>query len=112
LSGRESPLTSAGPRQTGDVDAVIVGAGLASLSMLDRLRGLSLSPRVFAAGGIGGTWCWNHYPSAHRDVESMDYSHSFSDELQQEWRRTERYASQPWGVAAQKLLRWPLGQGH
>ena len=112
MSSREPPLTSAGPQQTGDVDAAIVGAGFAGLSMLDRPRGLGLSMRVFEAGGIGGTWCWNHYPGAHRDVESMDYSHSFSDELQQEWRRTERYASQPWGVAAQKLLRWPLGQGH
>src|SRR5436309_16061965 len=37
----------------------------------------------------------NRYPGARCDVESMDYSYSFSDELQQEWRWTERYASQP-----------------
>ena len=64
--------------------------------MLYRLRGLGLSARVFeAGGGIGGTWYWNRYPGARCDVESMDYSYSFSDELQQEWRWTERYASQP-----------------
>ena len=79
-----------------EVDAVIVGAGFAGLYMLHRLRGLGLSARVFEAGdGIGGTWYWNRYPGARCDVESMDYSYSFSDELQQEWRWTERYAAQP-----------------
>jgi len=78
------------------VDAVIVGAGFAGLYMLHRLRGLGLSARVFEAGkGVGGTWYWNRYPGARCDVESMDYSYSFSDELQQEWHWTERYASQP-----------------
>src|SRR5215471_10143379 len=79
-----------------ELDVVIVGAGFAGLYMLYRLRGLGLSARVFeAAHGIGGTWYWNRYPGARCDVESMDYSYSFSDELQQEWRWTERYASQP-----------------
>ena len=79
-----------------DVDAVIVGAGFAGLYMLHRLRGLGLSARVYEAGdGVGGTWYWNRYPGARCDVESMDYSYSFSDELQQEWHWTERYASQP-----------------
>ena len=65
-----------------DVDAVIVGAGFAGLYMLHRLRGLGLSARVFEAGdGVGGTWYWNRYPGARCDVESMDYSYSFSDEL-------------------------------
>src|SRR6266705_2436688 len=78
------------------VDAVIVGAGFAGLYILHRLRGLGLSARVFEAGkGVGGTWYWNRYPGARCDVESMDYSYSFSEELQQEWRWTERYASQP-----------------
>src|SRR5262245_26859207 len=77
-------------------DAIVVGAGFAGLYALHRLRGLGLSVRVFEAGeGIGGTWYWNRYPGARCDVESMDYSYSFSDELQQEWRWTERYASQP-----------------
>ena len=78
------------------LDAVIVGAGFAGLYALHRLRGLGVSVRVFEAGdGVGGTWYWNRYPGARCDVESMDYSYSFSDELQQEWRWTERYASQP-----------------
>ena len=78
------------------LDAVVVGAGFAGLYMLHRLRGLGLSVRVYEAGDdIGGTWYWNRYPGARCDVESMDYSYSFCDELQQEWRWTERYASQP-----------------
>ena len=82
--------------QNRTADAVIVGAGFAGLYMLHRLRGLGLTARVFEAGkGVGGTWYWNRYPGARCDVESMDYSYSFSDDLQQEWRWTERYASQP-----------------
>ena len=78
------------------VDAVIVGAGFAGLYSLYRFRGLGLSAQVFEAGdGVGGTWYWNRYPGARCDVESMDYSYSFSDELQQEWRWSERYAAQP-----------------
>lgn len=77
-------------------DAVVVGAGFAGLCMLHRLRGLGLTARVFEAGsGVGGTWFWNRYPGARCDVESLEYSYQFSDELQQEWEWTERYASQP-----------------
>jgi len=77
-------------------DAVIVGAGFAGLYMLHRLRGLGLSAQVLEAGsGIGGTWFWNRYPGARCDVESLDYSYSFSNELEQEWEWTERYPSQP-----------------
>ena len=84
------------PSRPARVDAVVVGAGFAGLYMLYRLRGLGFTVRVFEAGeGIGGTWYWNRYPGARCDVESMDYSYSFSDELQQEWQWTERYAAQP-----------------
>jgi len=82
--------------QTGVFDAVIVGAGFAGMYMLHRLRGMGLSVRVFEAGsGVGGTWYWNRYPGARCDVESMQYSYQFSDELQQEWVWSERYAPQP-----------------
>jgi cyclohexanone monooxygenase len=77
-------------------DAVVVGAGFAGMYMLHRLRGLGLSVRVYEQGGdVGGTWYWNRYPGARCDVESMQYSYSFSDELQQEWDWSERYAPQP-----------------
>ena len=79
-----------------DLDAVVVGAGFAGLYMLHKLREKGLSARVYEAGsGVGGTWFWNRYPGARCDVESVQYSYSFSDELQNEWKWTERYASQP-----------------
>src|SRR6202163_3187060 len=77
-------------------DVVVVGAGFAGMYMLHKLRGLGLSARVYEqGGGVGGTWYWNRYPGARCDVESMQYSYSFSDELQQEWDWSERYAPQP-----------------
>ena len=77
-------------------DAVVVGAGFAGMYMLHRLRGLGLSARVFEAGsGVGGTWYWNRYPGARCDVESMQYSFSFSEELDQDWSWSEKYAPQP-----------------
>ena len=81
---------------TRQVDLVIVGAGFAGLYQLHRARGLGLKTQVLEAGdGVGGTWFWNRYPGARCDVESLDYSYSFSDELQQEWNWSERYAPQP-----------------
>src|ERR1700676_3495236 len=77
-------------------DVVVVGAGFAGMYMLHKLRGLGLSVRVYEQGdGVGGTWYWNRYPGARCDVESMQYSYSFSEELQQEWDWSERYAPQP-----------------
>src|SRR5881296_2646244 len=79
-----------------EYDVVIVGAGFAGLYMLHRLRTMGLSAHLCeAGGGVGGTWYWNRYPGARCDVESMEYSYQFSDELQQQWKWTERYASQP-----------------
>ena len=79
-----------------DVDAVIVGAGFSGMYMLHKLRALGLSTIVFErGGGVGGKWYWNRYPGARCDIESADYSYSFSDALQQEWRWSERYATQP-----------------
>jgi cyclohexanone monooxygenase len=77
-------------------DVVIVGAGFSGLYMLHRLRQQGLSCRVYEAGtGVGGTWFWNRYPGARVDIESQEYSYSFSPELDAEWKWSERYASQP-----------------
>ena len=79
-----------------DYDAIVIGAGFAGLYMLHRLRQLELSVRVFERGdGVGGTWHWNRYPGARCDTESVTYSYSFSEPLEQEWVWTERYATQP-----------------
>ncbi len=77
------------------VDAVIVGAGFSGLYLLHLLRKNGFSTRVFERGDdVGGTWYWNRYPGARCDVESMQYSYSFDEDLQQEWRWPEKYSSQ------------------
>jgi cyclohexanone monooxygenase len=77
-------------------DAIIVGAGVGGLYAIHRLRRLGFSVRAFEAGdGVGGTWYWNRYPGCRCDVESLEYSYSFSSELQQEWHWPERYGTQP-----------------
>jgi cyclohexanone monooxygenase len=89
-------MVEPGAGQKAEYDAIVVGAGFAGLYMLHRLRNLGLSVRVFEAGdGVGGTWYWNRYPGARVDIESQEYCYSFSDELSDEWRWSERYAAQP-----------------
>jgi cyclohexanone monooxygenase len=88
MSARHSELAT--------FDAIVVGAGVGGLYAVHRLRKLGLKVRAFEAGsGVGGTWYWNRYPGCRCDVESMEYSYSFSDELQQEWHWPERYGTQP-----------------
>lgn len=88
--------TASRPPVSGSYDVVIVGAGFAGMYLLHRLRGLGLSAIVFeAATGVGGTWYWNRYPGARCDVESMQYSYAFSDELQQDWTWSELFSAQP-----------------
>ena len=78
------------------VDVLVVGAGFAGMYMLHRLRDQDLNVQVVEAGsGVGGTWYWNRYPGARCDVPSIDYSFSFSDDLQQDWDWTEVMAGQP-----------------
>ena len=79
-----------------DVDVVVVGAGFSGLYLCHRLVESAFSVRVFeAGGGVGGTWYWNRYPGARCDIESIQYSFQFDEDLQQEWTWSERYATQP-----------------
>ena len=95
------PRAQESPRKNGTpnwkpIDVVIVGAGFAGMYALHRFREMGLSVRVFERGsGVGGTWYWNRYPGARCDVQSMEYSYQFSEELQQEWKWTERFSPQP-----------------
>jgi cation diffusion facilitator CzcD-associated flavoprotein CzcO len=78
------------------VDAVVVGAGFGGLYMVHRLREAGLTVQGIEAGGdVGGTWYWNRYPGARCDIPSLLYSYAWSDELQAEWRWSEKYATQP-----------------
>ena len=79
-----------------DYDAIVIGAGVAGIYQLYKLRNLGMSVRVFEAGtGVGGTWYWNRYPGARFDSESYSYGYSFSQELLDEWNWSEHFASQP-----------------
>lgn len=87
---------SVGSDRRDHLDAVIVGAGFAGVTMLYHLKQRGVRVEVFdSADGVGGTWYHNRYPGAHCDIESLDYSFSFSEELQQSWSWSERYGSQP-----------------
>ena len=93
-------LAQARPASNGEVgskyDVIVIGAGLAGMCQLYRLRELGLSSLVLEAGGdIGGTWYWNRYPGARLDSESYTYGYSFSNELLQEWNWPERFCTQP-----------------
>jgi cation diffusion facilitator CzcD-associated flavoprotein CzcO len=72
------------------LDAVVIGAGFSGLYALHKLRRLGLAARVFELGdNVGGTWFWNRYPGARCDLESIEYSYSFSKEIEDEWVWTE-----------------------
>ena len=78
------------------IDVVIVGAGFAGISAVYKFKQQGLKAVVFEAGsGVGGTWHFNKYPGARCDTHSMEYSFQFSEELQQDWEWSEKYATQP-----------------
>ncbi|MGV9709063.1 flavin-containing monooxygenase [Gordonia sp. NPDC003424] len=76
-------------------DVVVIGAGISGLYAVHKLRAQGLRVHGFeSAEDVGGTWYHNRYPGARCDVESVDYSYSFDEALQQEWTWTERFATQ------------------
>ncbi|MDY6996559.1 MAG: NAD(P)/FAD-dependent oxidoreductase [Actinomycetota bacterium] len=81
---------------TARYDVIVVGAGFSGLYALHHLRELGLRVRVLEkAHNVGGTWLFNRYPGARCDIESIEYSYSFSEEIQQEWVWTETMPAQP-----------------
>ncbi len=78
------------------VDVLVVGAGFAGMAALAQLRERGFSVLGVERGEeVGGTWYWNRYPGLRCDVESLHYSYSWDEQLEQEWDWAERYASQP-----------------
>jgi cation diffusion facilitator CzcD-associated flavoprotein CzcO len=74
---REDPFTHLVDRTAviDEVDVVIVGGGIAGVTVGARLRqaGIENIRIIDQAGGIGGTWYWNRYPGVMCDVESYIY---------------------------------------
>src|SRR5918911_520840 len=84
------------PQTSPEFDAIVIGAGVAGLYQLYRLRELGLRACAFEAGSnVGGTWYWNRYPGARFDSESWTYGYSFSQELLDEWDWQEHFSGQP-----------------
>jgi len=96
IKAKSNSVEALGPENANDVDVLIVGAGFAGLYNLYNLRKLGFNVLVVdAAGSVGGTWYWARYPGVRVDIESVEYSYSFSEELQQEWSWSERYPAPP-----------------
>src|SRR5215211_3352438 len=77
------------------LNVLVVGAGITGIYELHQLREAGFAVRlVEAAGGVGGTWCWNRYPGARFDSESYSYQYFFSQELLEEWNWSEHFAGQ------------------
>ena len=77
-----------------NVDIVIIGAGFSGMYAIHRLRNYKVVC-LEAGAGVGGTWYWNRYPGARVDIESVEYSYGFDEELQQEWHWPEYFSAQP-----------------
>jgi len=79
-----------------ELDAVIVGSGMAGLYMTKRLNDRGMKIQTIEAGsGVGGAWYWNRYPGCRADLPIIEYSYSFSKELEQDWDWSEVMAGQP-----------------
>ncbi|MGY1581917.1 flavin-containing monooxygenase [Streptomyces sp. MN13] len=77
------------------VDVLCIGAGFSGLYSAYKAAEQGWTVAGYeTAPDVGGTWYWNTYPGARCDVESVYYSYSFSEELQQEWTWSERFAPQ------------------
>ena len=69
--------------QSAGFEAIVIGAGFSGLYALHRLRQLGVrTRRLEMAENVGGTWLFNRYSGARYDIESIEYSYSFSDEVQ------------------------------
>ena len=79
-----------------DYQVVIIGAGLSGIYQIKRLADIGVRATVLEANSdLGGTWFNNRYPGARFDSESYTYGYSFSQEVLEEWRWTEKHSPQP-----------------
>ena len=79
-----------------ELDAVVIGAGVAGLYQLHQLREQGLRVRAYdAADDVGGTWFWNRYPGARFDSEAYIYQYLFDEDLYTGWSWSQRFPDQP-----------------
>ena len=95
-SAATTATTTAAPAGVTELDALIIGAGVAGLYQLYRLREQGLKVKAVETGnGVAGTWYWNRYPGARVDSPSNVYQYWFSREIANEWNWSERFPAQP-----------------
>src|SRR5579863_6245465 len=93
LDSAHSTQTEAGVTR---LDALVIGAGIAGLYQVYKLREMGLNVRGYeAASGVGGTWYWNRYPGARFDSQVEVYQYWFSEDLYKAWQPSERFPAQP-----------------
>jgi cation diffusion facilitator CzcD-associated flavoprotein CzcO len=97
-----SGATNGGAQQ---VDVAVVGAGLAGLYLLHRLRKAGFTTIALEEADDVATWYWNRYPGARCDIQTIDYSYTFDPELEREWKWSEKYATQPEIAASLRACR-------
>jgi cyclohexanone monooxygenase len=78
-------------------DVAVIGAGFGGIYAAHRFSEAGLSVvGIEGASGFGGTWFHNGYPGSRVDTDSVNlYSYTFSQEIYDDWRWKERYATQP-----------------
>jgi len=93
------PTTASGAESADgaiELDAVILGAGVAGLYQLHQLRQQGLRVVVVdQASDVGGTWFWNRYPGARFDSEAYIYQYLFDEDLYKDWSWSEKFPGQP-----------------
>ena len=78
-----------------EIDALVIGTGVAGLYQLYQLRELGLNAHACdTATDVGGTWYWNRYPGAKFDSESYIYQYLFDESLYKDWTWSERFPGQ------------------
>lgn len=87
-----------------ELDAVVLGAGVAGLYQLHQLREQGLQVKAYdAASDVGGTWWWNRYPGSRFDSEGYIYQYLFDEDLYKEWSWSEKFPGQP---EIERWLQW------
>ncbi|APX10667.1 flavin-containing monooxygenase [Tateyamaria omphalii] len=96
LDAQKETVSTARNPVPAQLDALVIGAGVAGLYQLHQLRQMGLKAHACdTATDVGGTWYWNRYPGAKFDSEAYIYQYLFDEKLYKGWTWSERFPGQP-----------------